>query len=1283
LLHIRKLQVVGFKSFADRTELTFAGSGIAGIVGPNGCGKSNIADAISWVLGEQSVKSLRGQRMEDVIFGGTRDRAATGMAEVSLTLVDPEVFNGPDDLEDVATDTDDEWETVAEEAEVEETGEEDEKQLSANSFEIRPAAAVESKKAQGDPHGNGNAATTGAPLVLTVRKRRRFRANNRPGEVVVTRRLFRSGESEYLMNGRPCRLRDIQDLFMGTGLGPESYAIIEQGRVGQILSSKSYDRRALIEEAAGITKYKARKKLAETRLEQARQNLSRINDIFEEVTRQMTSLKRQAAKARRYSDLRKELDQHQRRLLFSRARAIEAENARVTVEHESVRAESEASYRSLAALESDRSQWIQATGNLEQQMLATTQHIGEFALRSDRAERQSEFNRTQSAQIEQQIAAAELELAGLGEQRAAHEREFAAAEVEVGQVEAEAETAARGCRQIREQSATEARQMQELEQTSRLARQRVFAAMGEISSLGNQATQCETLLAGIERQLARIEAERMAGVRELEELGVRSGQISLTFETERTELESLRDDIARAEARARELAEQATRARASLDAARAELATVAARSHSLREIVSHHGYSTEAVQKLFSSAREKFQPLGVLADFLEVDPLYERVVEEFLREELNFVVVQDWTDAGTGIGLLQHDVQGRATFLIHPQRDRQYRMFEAPAGDLNSPPASAHPVPLKECVRVLDGFGRTLEHILPKLGSGYILEDTSVARDMARENPGAYFLTPAGECFHNQTVTGGTRAATGPLSLKRELRELALREEELQLAAAAGQQLLVNVEHELAALRERIQGMTAHRHSLETEHATSAQALRQLEDEVQRANERVRLHSLEYDRGRFERNEASERLARLAEEREAAERRRVEAEAEEATLASASENARANREQTVRRLAEAETLVARLDERLRTTKQTRDRLAQAVAEVDARLRQTESHLHGARQRLEQLAAESIALDAERNEAEQQRQLAEQERIRLEQELTTAHRRSQELETAVTTARAELEAHRQKQNEIELVLARLQSDARHLAETCIAELNCELETLLQAEIEPAASEELAGLDQAVRDLRVRIENLGPVNMMALEEFEETQQRHQFLESQRKDLLDSIADTQKAIEEIDAVCREQFNTAFEKINTFFQENFKTMFGGGQGFLRLTDAENNPDGGVDIVAQPPGKKLQNALLLSGGEKAMAAMALLFAVFRFQPSPFCVLDEVDAPLDDANIGRFTAMIAHLSDQTQFITITHNKRTMEAASMLYGVTMPQPGISRLVSVRMDGRMAVAAGRSA
>src|SRR6266849_2971559 len=760
LLKLKKLQILGFKSFCDRTELKFHGEGIAAIIGPNGCGKSNIADAISWVLGEQSAKSLRGSRMEDVIFSGTRDRNPTGMAEVCLTLIDPEIYvgldtNAPteieiqDDLPSAGINAEENWDEAELRAQAAaETEQAVEEAQPGKTEEVEGATAAETSP-------NNNAVAVLEPqLVLKIRRRKFNQQQNHAGEISVTRRLFRSGDSEYLLNGKLCRLRDIQELFMGTGLGPESYALIEQGRIGQILSSRPTDRRAVIEEAAGVTKFKTKKRLAEARLEEAKQNLNRVNDIFEEVTRQMNSLKRQASKAERYARLRDEMRAKLRVVLASKFTKMDQEGLSLDAQINQLGEEIRHQTESVQQLETEHSERTQRGYSIETELRQNRERLNQIAIEVDRAHARRRTNEercdeltVRSASSEAEMAQAKNRLMALEEERDGHQQvlDSAAANLVAAQQEltlSQRETAA----------AAAALAALELEQES--SRASILEAVGAASNLRNQLTQSQERLAGIDREEQRLRAEIAIAAEQSEAFGGQRGQLELEFETVSQRVNGLADEIAELRRTTESKRQEETETKRSLDSLRSEYASALGKKGSLQAVIAEHGYSTESVRRLFQSGALQggHAPAGVLADFLEVDPRYEQVVEDFLRDELNYVVVKSWDAADEGLRLLRADVDGRATFLVHPE-DSQAKFSFVVDESLRHTPSNASVVPLKSSIRVLNGFGKSLEMILPKLGNGFIVPDPGVARELALSNPDAFFLSQSGECFHNVTVT--------------------------------------------------------------------------------------------------------------------------------------------------------------------------------------------------------------------------------------------------------------------------------------------------------------------------------------------------------------------------------------------------------------------------------------------------------------------------------------------------------------------------------------------------
>ena len=1273
MLKLKRLQILGFKSFCDRTDLKFHGDGVAAIIGPNGCGKSNIADAISWVLGEQSAKTLRGSRMEDVIFAGTRDRKPTGMAEVSLTLINPEEYDGPDAHEPTELDIHDDlpyedWDESAIRAQAAEEAE-------RLTEEAQPGQVEEGEVVEGaaQPSEPVTAETGGAgPQVVLKIRRRKFNQNQfRAGEIVVTRRLFRTGDSEYLLNGKLCRLRDIQELFMGTGLGPESYALIEQGRIGQILSSRPTDRRNIIEEAAGITKFKTKKRLAEARLEDARQNLSRVNDIFEEVTRQMNSLKRQASKAERFARLRDEMRGKLRLVLASKFTQLDAQSAQIDTQIGAVSEAMREQGETVRQFETEHAERTQRGYSVEVESRENRERISQIKIETDRAQARRQHNQerctelvTRAGTSENDLLQARMRMTTLETERDLNQQmldsaaaDVAAAQQELVRCQAEAVAAATA--------------LNELEGKQEESRSAMLQAVASASNLRNHLTQSEERLAAVDREGLRLQAEMATASSQVEAFGGQRGQLALEFEGVSQKVSALTQEISQTRQSLESKRQAETEAKIRLDSLRAEFATMIGKKGSLEAVIAEHGYSTESVRRLFQSGGMQggLAPAGVLADFLEVEPRYEAVVEDFLRDELNYVVVKSWDAADEGLRLLRNDVDGRATFLVHPEDSQakfSFAVDEATRG--NSPAHSL--VPLKNAIRVLNGFGRSLEVILPKLRDGYIVPDPVFARDLALENPDAFFLSQSGECFHNVTVTGGKQRTEGPLSMKRELRDVlrmlgeiehALREEEMRVLKL-GREI-----KELTSLLDRLEG---EKRDAENQAMTSGHLLRQLESEIGRVSERAGTCSRELQRLSIEHEEQQQLIASRQSELAQMEQTRRELEQNAAVAQLELAGLRERRDTAASTASHRMAGVATLEERHRSAAAVLQRIDIQVTELGQRVtalrQQIESSFAELLQRAhenQQLADLLVDLDAERNASEARDGL-----LQLESEQMRA--RLVEIDEALRQARQLLDEVRDRRGELTAAAAKLESDLQYMAETSLNELGIERGELVADTTEIVSGEQLMVEDQIYRDMRSRLDAMGPVNMMALEEYKESAERHGFLETQRKDLLESIQNTQATIKEIDVFSRHKFEEAFNLINDNFQTTFKKLFGGGHAFMRLTDEENSAESGIDVVASPPGKKLQNVLLLSGGEKAMTALSLLVGIFQYQPSPFCILDEVDAPLDEANIGRFTDLVREMSVQTQFVLITHSKKTMSIAPVLYGVTMQEPGVSKLVSVR-------------
>ena len=1209
MLKLKRVEIQGFKSFFDKSEMRFNGSGIAAVVGPNGCGKSNLSDAISWVLGEQSAKSLRGSRMEDVIFAGTRDRKPLGMASVTMTLVDPRMHAPADASPDA------------------------------------PAPV------------NGNAHHDGS---------------SKPSDITITRRLFRSGESEYLINGRPARLRDIQDLFLGTGLGPESYAIIEQGRIGQILSNKPQDRRAVIEEAAGITKFKTKKRLAEAKLEGAKQNLNRVFDILEEVSRQVNSLKRQASKAKRYGELKAEMTEQLRKALTGRYRMLEREAAKTALDLNVATSEFQALSTQVGESERDYGQLQNQCFTLEQQLTETRRQLSELRVDQERTRGKLESQAKQIGAIENRLAQGETETQELQARAERHEQDVRNHLSAVAEIEAQVQSASERLSAKSAEREELNKALQERARTLEAGRQQVLRLLGEASALKNQLAQIDEYLSAVDRDTARAQREEQAALADMDRLENVKAELAQRMAARQLELESTAGQRRGVEEQLSVQRNRAVKARADFEQLRSEASQLNARRDSLEQIISHRSYTTESIKRLFTAIEKgeasDFRPAGVLADFMEVDTAYEKAAEEFLHEELEYVVVKDWGQAEQGIDLIRTGLDGRATFIV----ERRPADQASPASVASEVAGPGLIGPLGNYVRFTNGLSQAPAGLLTRLGKCYLAEDRAAAQRLAIENPEAYFLLPDGVSYHGQVVSGGNKKGSGPLALKRELREVSRQAAVKDKALNDTRRLLEDLDLEIGNLTDDLDRLRAAQQAQEKDALALEHDSRKLAEEFSRASSRLSVARLELERLTQERNRAleqRERNVQLVDEKEAA--RTVQEEVLAQSRADFDEM-QADGARIMEEHAELRADLAGYEERRRAEKAAQARLENQLREINNRRQNIAAEMERLGVDRAHLLASNIELDQRAGALTEQIAALEQAVAALSEQEETSRGNLAALEESLKQLRADVQTAQEKRSQIELQLVKLQAELKYLDETSRKELNVAVEELANGEETVLDEAGLEEAEQRYQELRAKIDALGPVNPTAWEEFQEAQQRYDFLNAQRQDLLDSIRDTEKAIHEIDAESRKRFAEAFERINANFREMFKTLFGGGIGEMRLTDEENIAESGIDIVASPPGKKLQSVLLLSGGEKSLTAMALLMAIFQYQPSPFCILDEVDAPLDEPNIERLTRLLREMSAETQFIVITHAKRTMEAAQALYGVTMQEPGISKLVSVKFQ-----------
>jgi chromosome segregation protein len=1263
-MRLERLEINGFKSFSDRSELAFD-KGVTAIVGPNGCGKSNVADAITWVMGEQSAKSLRGDRMEDVIFSGSDARKPTAAAEVRLR------FTGV--LKALA---------AAQALVAGENGSGAETHVHADG----------NGHANGNGHGNGNGHAA-SDLIESVAR-----------EVEVTRRLYRSGESEYLIDGQICRLRDVHELLMDTGLGAKAYAIIEQGKIGLILSSRPTDRRQLIEEAAGVTKYKARRRAAELKLEAAQQNLTRIDDIVFEVEKQRGTLKRQAGKARRYKKLRDELRRLEK-VLFARkyrqlAEIIESARARLG----DARQRETAAAARLAELESDLGRLRIELAEAESRAASARESAHAREIEINRRQQQIAFDTEQIEALRVRGEAMIAELSALEARReparaaATERRERAAAAA------ADRDRAAQSLEAESQASDAALREIEGLEADVEAARSEVFSAINSATALRHSLEHAATARDRVAETLSKLQVEADDVRMQADRATTDHAAAADLLRRAQAALEATR--IART-ARESELAsariEHEWRSR-SIRAREQELAGLDARLKSLEELEAARAEYDDAARAVLAQANGKVGQQGAVADYLEVNAGYERAVEACLGDLLQHVVVESGEHAAAGFHLLREQRAGRCGFLIASRTDTSDigaagSSMQAIASDL---------VPLASVVNITGPFAQSIRSAL---GDAWIASTYERAADASRDTM-VPVATTGGELFRGPyRVSGGSREdARGILETKRNIKDLRARIAGEREALAALLDETADFERTIAQATNAIDALNAEQHKEE-------KAIVAYEAQLQHAaNELTRLQQKAEQLARERRYSEEERAAlddRQSEARRSIERLDGDQRAADERLTQAQRRlfeGRESAQELNRRAADAGAMHAGLVERAAALAIEVQRLDEASAELDARVEMMAAELSANGQRATDLrhavAEGKTALDEEIRALDELR-----EELRgLDDAVGALKAAGDAQDIVIRDARGHLEAVRARVAELDLARVTAESDLTHLAQSCLEAVQATLDEVL-AEVtaqeeagtvapdvtvlapdepedestvdspqavdsRPLVAEDVTqrtlSAEDAIVALRAKIDRLGLVNMMAIEQFDELEARHTFLSTQRKDLVDSIAQTSEAIKRIDETTRQRFAEAFAAINRNFQDTFSTLFGGGRAGLTLLDETDPLESGIEIIAQPPGKRLQSVQLLSGGEKALTAIALMFGLFKYKPSPFCLLDEIDAPLDDANIGRFVEMLRSMLQHTQFILITHNRKTMEIADRLYGVTMEEPGVSKLISVRLN-----------
>jgi chromosome segregation protein len=1192
-MRIKRLDLCGFKSFVDPTSLEFS-RGTSGIVGPNGCGKSNLVDALRWVLGEQSAKRLRGDVMEDVIFNGTETgRGPAGMAEVSLVLENEDPAEDPEDPSEI------------------------------------------------------------------------YRQLREVPEIQVTRRYFRSGESEYLINNRPCRLKDVTELFLGTGVGTKAYALIEQGRVDQLVNAKPEDIRLFIEEAAGTTLYRDRRLAAERKMERTRDNLARVNDILQEIDRNIALYRRLAKRAELYRQCQLELRGVELQLARRRLERLDRELSQ-TDERRGALRESEADLtvrieRLEARREVARARLATAEGELRARQEAL------FEIRTARSRAQTRLEMLDREELDARDQVVRLD----------RDREHTAARVEDLALEIEQrggvlvdlgrrnrDDAARLAAVLEAVSAEE-RQMEALRaavehaKTENVERQRAEADLRNRLRAGEERRaerrrRRESLAAEMgdtEAEIVRLagEADRLAAERATLEARIVEGHEELAAVAQ--SLTQLRSQKSATE-------------RAAITAA-AGLAEAQSRLGAAEEVERGYGRYHEGVRAVMRKHAEKRNGvLNLVAEVLDTPPEFEKAVAAVLGERLQCVVVRTPEDARDAIRELKEEGSGRSNFiLVEPRRP----LLAERAASTASPPNGS--TGLLDVVRVEEGYGALAESLL---GDAVLVDDLERGIELWRRN-GRWrtLVTREGEVVHPEGVVGG--GSSGPyeerlLAQRREIRRL--RDEVERLAGDVAELERQRAERvtELAAAERRLAGLE------EWSRTATIERVRLEKDAERVAQDLDRAQALR-ERSRAEDRRLEAEIAEILEEISSAERAIAEA---VAALGFGDDR----RREVEANLAAAQ---AALDAKSAAATELKISLAQAREKEEA-LRQGLQQMTGQRAELEQriaeLGAEGDAISARGvSRANEQQSLRgelersaidEQERLSgFEQSRAGAdelRREIEEAERGFTHARGELDRVRQERAASDVSFAEQTLRRDNTIHAMRERYQVELTTV---EVDASDEGELEGRFQSLQQKIDRMDR-STIGLEAMEELGSMEQRREFLANEKDDLERSIADLQKTISNLNRMSRDRFSETFAAVNAKFQETFPKLFRGGRAYLAFTDENDLMETGVDIHVQPPGMNLRALSLLSGGQKALTAVSLIFSLFMCRPSPFCVLDEVDAPLDDANIDRFNHIVTEMGRESQFLIITHNQRTMEVADRLYGVTMEEPGVSKIVSVRLQ-----------
>jgi len=1204
-MYLKSLTALGFKSFADKTTLNFV-PGVAAIVGPNGCGKSNISDAIRWVLGEQSAKALRGGEMADVIFNGTDFRKALGMAEVSLTI-----------------------------------GDVDKDQLTAAGVSVDY------------------------------------------NEVTITRRVFRDGGSEYFINKTSCRLKDIQQLFMGTGMGRSSYSIMAQGNITQIISSKPEDRRMVFEEAAGITKFKAQKKESLRKLEHTEQNLLRVADLIREVKRQIGSLQRQAGKARRYKQLMVELQHLDTQLARHQFDVLATEISDRKEASEKFRVESEVCTESVQRGENEVQQLRQRLSELEEEIAATQQQSQELKSQIDRDQHRIHFNEERLKELDGQNARALADITQGEERQNAAQEELRMVTERLAGATAALEQHRQALNGRKDALLAVEREMISKQDSLRKTQADLFAAAQQLARVRNEINALDLQKQGNVVRLEKLSAEKIQIDEEQSRLEQRLAEFEANAEAQRVSIASCRGTVEERQKRLRELQDEVGRATQTMDAALRQQAEKRSRLNVLEQLQGdYEGFGAGAVAVLKGAT----DVIGSLTDKIRVPDQYVGAIETALGANLQLALTENPETARQILADLSANKKGKASIAALTLSK------ERPIAEL----FAFTPSNCISALSVIEADESVTPLLRRLLGRTFIAPDLETATAAWRDADGACdFVTATGEILSQSGVFAGGygngKAAGSVLLRKNQIEELQQAVASILEQVNEASRVKGALQSEQTALQASLQQAQSELRTHEVEVATRQGEFNALQNSRRALSAKIENVAYEIQRLSAQEEEGSSKRNALAAQISDFEERDRMLQAQVAEFNVTLEAMRQQRDAATNSLNETKVAMATDEQLCSSFRQQERSLQHRLQEVTHLLQQRRNEVESFVTKREQFEAE-IADSHQKIEAlTHDREQVNTQLARLYTEKETQAGEVQEREENLRGQRRRLTELQQQRSGLEIELAQknmaienIRQRVRDKYQVNIDDVRSECITITIASEGPAQVETLTPEEMQTRgvatdwnvvaeqvsSMQRRIDEIGPVNLVAIEEYEETEQRYNFLTAQHDDLVKAKEQLMDVITKINGQTKEMFMETFTKIRDNFRAMFSEVFGGGKADLVLTDEGDVLESGIEIVARPPGKPLQSISLLSGGEQTMTAVSLLFSIYQVKPSPFCVLDELDAPLDESNINRFIRILQRFLAHSQFIIITHNKRTIGMADVLYGVTMEEHGVSKIVSVK-------------